>query len=178
MKISHFILGLLFTSTVFSQQESYHEDAMRYFEINGTEKQYSEAIDQMYELLKKQYTSLNVPSSVWKQLENNKKQPLQNIKALLVSAYRSNFSHQELKELLSFYESETGKQVVADISKLTPEQSEEFAKFLNSAVGQKVQNQSESLKMMVGEVSELWSRDLYRDVVSKLKEQGYAISSN
>lgn len=166
---------LIFTSTVFSQQKSYHEDAMRYFELNGTEKQYSEAIDQMFSLLRSQYSSQNIPENVWNELQGDKKGPLLTIKSLLVSAYRSNFSHQELKQLLTFYESETGKQVVKDVNQLTAEQKNKFAKFLNSDIGQKVQHQSESLKMMVGEVSELWSRDLYKEVVSKLKAKGYAI---
>jgi len=45
--------------------------------------------------------------------------------------------------------------------------------FYDSQVGQKVQHQSESLKMMVGEVSELWSRDLYTETIEKLKAKGY-----
>lgn len=176
MKNILFLFLLFSTSIVISQQQSYHDDAMRYFEINGTQKQYSKAIDEMFLLLKNQFSSYNIPDSVWDKLQKNKENSLLKIKSLLVSAYRSNFSHEELKELLAFYETPTGIQVANDVTKLTKEQKTEFAEFLTSTVGQKVQNQSQNLKNMVSEVSELWSRDLYKATLTRLKSEGYAVN--
>lgn len=168
-----FSLTLFLTITVFSQQRSYHKDAIKYFELNGTEQQYRTAIDQMFDLLKKQYADQNIPDSVWQELQKDKAPALTNIKALLVSAYRGNFTQEDIESLVAFYSSDTGKQVVQDPTELTSEQNAILSEFYSSNVGQKLQNQSESLKMMVSEVSELWSRDLYKKAVDKLKAKGY-----
>lgn len=168
-----FVLTLFLTSILYSQQKSYHEDVVRYLEINGTAQQYGGAVDQMFVMLKQQYMNNNVPEKVWEELINEKANALTDVKSLLVSAYRSNFSHESIKELISFYESDTGKQVVADITQLTDVQKIELNSFYNTEVGKKVQRQSESLKMMVSEVSELWSRDLYKQTVEKLEAKGY-----
>ncbi|MBQ4805098.1 DUF2059 domain-containing protein [Aquimarina sp. MMG015] len=168
-----FVLTLFLTVTANFAQRSYHEDAMRYFSLNGTEQQYDQAIDQMFTLLKQQYSSQNVPDDIWNELMGDKTEPLRNIKSLLVSAYRSNFSHEDIKKLIVFYESETGQQMVKDRTQLSDSQKVALSDFFSSQVGQKVQNQGDSLRTMVAEVSELWSRDLYTETIKKLKTKGY-----
>lgn len=168
-----FALTLFLTVTACMPQRSYHEDAIRYFELNGTEQQYDAAIDQMFTMLKQQYSTQNIPDSVWEELKGDKTAALTNIKSLLVSAYRSNFSHEDIKQLIVFYESETGQQMVKDRTQLSDNQKSKLSMFYDSEVGKKVQNQSNSLRMMVSEVSELWSRDLYAETIQKLKAKGY-----
>lgn len=175
MRYLVFVLTLFLTVTANFAQRSYHEDAMRYFSLNGTEQQYDIAIDQMFTLLKQQYSAQQVPDTVWEEVKGDKKESLNNIKSLLVSAYRSNFTHEDIKQLIRFYESETGQQMVKDRSKLNDSQKVELSDFFTSEVGQKVQNQSNSLRTMVAEVSEQWSRDLYEETVKKLKSKGYQL---
>lgn len=169
-------LTFFLTFSVGAQETSYLQDALKYFELNGTEKQYNQAVDQMFDLLRQQYSSANVPEEVWKQLATKKPGAITNIKSLLVSAYRGNFSHADIKELIKFYDSSIGRQLVLDRTAVSSEQQEELSKFFNSEVGLKMQNQSESLKSMVSEVSELWSRDLYREALGFLKEKGYQVT--
>ncbi len=171
-----FVLTLFLIATACLPQRSYQEDAIRYFKLNGTENQYSGAVDQMFELLKNQYSAQGVPESIWVELQKEKPQALENIKSMLVSVYQSNFTQKDIQELILFYESETGKQMVQNVSALTEKQKEEFNNFLASEVGKKVQNQSESLKTMVGEVSESWSSTLYQDMIEKLEAQGFKLS--
>ncbi len=173
MRYLAFCVTLFLTVTAYSQQKSYHEDALKYLGLNGTEKQYSAAIDQMFDLLKSQYSSQNIPDTVWQELKGIKKESLTTIKSLLVSAYRGNFSHEDIKSLITFYESDTGKQMVADMSQMSEDQKVKLSEFFNSDIGQRVKNQSDSLKSMVSEVSELWSRDLYKNTIEKLKAKGY-----
>ena len=173
MRYLVFVLTLFLTVTASLAQRSYHEDAMRYFSLNGTEKQYDEAIDQMFILLKQQYSAQQIPDTIWDEVQVDKKKSINNIKSLLVSAYRNNFTHKDIKELIGFYESETGQQMVKNRSRLTDSQKVEVSEFFTSEVGQKVQNQSNSLRTMVAEVSEQWSRDLYEQTVKKLKSKGY-----
>ncbi|MBW1295026.1 DUF2059 domain-containing protein [Aquimarina litoralis] len=175
MRYLVFVLTLFLTVTANFAQRSYHEDAMRYFSLNGTEQQYDEAIDQMFILLKQQYSGQQIPENVWKEIKVDKKKSINDIKSLLVSAYRSNFTHEDIKQLIGFYESETGQQMVKDRSQLNDRQKVELSNFFTSEVGQKVQNQSNSLRTMVAEVSEQWSRDLYEQTVKKLKSKGYQL---
>ncbi len=170
-----FGLTVLLTISTSLAQKSYHEDAMKYFVLNGTERQYSEAVDQMFDLLQKQFENQEVPEKVWRELRANKTTSLTHIKSLLVSAYRGNFSHDDIKELIRFYESDTGKQMVQDVSQLDASQKVKLSEFFTSPTGQKVQNQSSTLKSMVSEVSELWSRDLYQETLEKLKVMGYQL---
>ncbi|MFD2564624.1 DUF2059 domain-containing protein [Aquimarina rubra] len=175
MRYLVFVLTLFLTVTACFAQRSYHEDAIRYFELNGTEQQYDTAIDQMFSLLQQQYSNQNVPDNVWDELQSNKTDAITNIKSLLVSVYRSNFTHEDIKQLIIFYESETGRQLVKDRTQLSDNQKNKLSDFFNSEVGQKVQNQSDSLRSMVSEVSELWSRDLYNETIQKLKTKGYKL---
>jgi len=154
-------------------QTSYQDMVIQYFEINGTEDQYSEAVDKMFELLKNQYGAQQVPEKVWVELANNKAAALDDIKSLLVPVYQTNFEQEDIEVLLSFYESETGKQVVKDQSSLNEKQKEEFANFLVSKAGKKVQDKSEALQQMVSEVSESWSSALYATMIQKLSEKGF-----
>jgi len=169
-------LVLLVSSVVSYAQKSYQQDAIKYFEINGTEQQYSIAIDQMFDLLKSQYSSQDIPESLWKELEDGKANSLTMIKSLLVSAYRSNFTHEDIKTLIKFYESDAGKQMVSDRTKLTDNQKIELDNFLKTEVGKKVQHQGKELTTMVSEVSEQWSRDMYMKIVKKLASKGYLSS--
>jgi len=173
MRNQIFVLTLIFMIIGCKQQTSYQDDAIRYFEINGTKKQYSRAIDQMFELLKNQYSSQNVPNDIWLELTKEKTAALKNILEKLVPAYQSNFNQEEIQQLISFYDSDTGKQAIADQSGLTDKQKEEFAVFLTSDIGKKVQNKSDTLQKMVGQVSESWSSTLYGKMVQKLNEKGF-----
>ncbi len=156
-----FRLAFFLIVTTCLSQKSYHQDAIKYLELNGTEQQYNEAIDQMFDLLKRQYNSQGVPETVWQELQKVKGASIQDIKSLLVSVYKSSFSHKDIKELIAFY-------------KLSEDQQKkELPQFLSSEVGQKIQNQGDSLKSRVGEVSELWSRDLYNETIEKLEAKGY-----
>ncbi|MFC5046776.1 DUF2059 domain-containing protein [Aquimarina hainanensis] len=168
-------LFIFLTYTVFSQQRSYHEDVKEYFDLNGTTQQYSNAVDQMYELLRNQLQH-QVPAAIWEELQREKNTTLGNVKSLLTQVYKEHFSHQEIKELLAFYKSETGKQFRKNPDGLSRKQNKRYERFLASDVGQKVKAQSQSLKKAVGEASELWSRDLYRETVKKLKAKGYSFS--
>lgn len=173
MKNNFFVVVLFLLIIGCNPQTSYQDKVIRYFEINGTENQYSMAIDQMFELLKNQYSAQQVPENVWSELQDHKVTALKDIKSLLVPVYQTNFEQEEIEQLILFYESATGKQVAKDQSSLTEKQKEEFAKFLVSEVGKKVQDRSETLQKMVGEVSESWSSKLYNEMVQKLNKKGF-----
>lgn len=174
--IRFFSYLLFLVITVASAQEtSYADDAMKYLELNGTTKQYDEAVDQLFVMLKQQYSAANIPSTIWTDFEAQKPKELHKIKSLLVSAYRSSFSQEELKEMIAFYDTPAGRQLVADPTAMTDAQKDAFTLFGQTPTGQRIEQQQETLSRMVSEVSELWSRDLYKDITAQLKSKGYEL---
>ena len=92
---------------------------------------------------------------------------------MLVSAYRGTYEHEDIKNMMAFYETGTGKQLLLDKTALNAEQQKEASVFYNSPTGQKILTSEQQIARRVGEVSEIWSRDLYRNIVDKLAEKGF-----
>ncbi len=174
-KIIVILIGLL-SITGFSQQRSYHEDAFRYFELNGTTQQYDRALDQLFVMLQQQYATVQVPEATWSIVQEEiKTEAIQTIKSALVPVYQDHFSRKELRKMIDFYSTDTGKQIVINPQQLTEDQKKEASGFYNAPIGVKIQAKSEALKQGVSEASELWSRDVYTQTVQLLEAKGYVL---
>lgn len=158
-----------------AQERNFTESINHYISINGTSEQYSDAIDQLFVMLKQQYQGVNVTEMVWDELKLEKEGSLNQIKVMLASAYRSHFEHDDIKAMIEFYETPAGRQFAVDPVQLSLEQKDEVTFFYNSYAGKKLQNQSESLKEMVGQISESWSSQLYMKTKEKLAVKGYEL---
>lgn len=171
------LISLLFLATFssYGQEASFNEVAMKYLQTNGTAVQYEGAIDQLFVLLKQQYGELNVPESTWTELRSDASGEVNRILSLLVSAYRGTYEKQDIINMLAFYETPAGKQLLADRTAMSKEQREAAAAFFNSQTGQKIVSYEKQVASSVSEVSELWSRDLYRSVTDKLAEKGFSL---
>jgi len=173
MKNIILLLVCITTFGIQAQEATYQQDVIKYLEMNGTTEQYSGAIDQLFELLKRQYASQNIDSATWIALRDEAQSETGKIKALLVSAYRGTYEHEDIKNLIAFYETPTGKQLLTDQTALDDNQQNMAAAFYNTDTGQKVISKRQEISRSVSEVSEFWSRDLYRKMVDKLAEKGY-----
>ena len=175
MKKAIFSFALLLTGMIAVAQsgDPYVDDVKHYLKINGMEAQYSNAIDQMFAMLKQQYDGRGVLAETWQELEAKKPEALEDINGMMVSAYRGYFSHTDIKNLIAFFESEAQQQRMADPSQLTSAQKEQLAAFFNSKTGEKLIASQESLTNMVGEISQVWSGTLYQNMTNALKERGY-----
>lgn len=171
------ILTLITLITVYfqgiSQERNFTESINHYISINGTSDQYSDAIDQLFIMLKQQYQGVAVPETVWNELESEKKGSLNQIMVMLASAYRSHFEHDDIKDMITFYESPAGRQLLVDPVQLSTEQKDQVTFFYDSYTGKKLQNQSQSLREMVSQISESWSSQLYMNTKEKLSVKGY-----
>ena len=166
----------IFTSLSMSAQEvSYHELALKYLQTNGTAVQYEGAIDQLFGLLKQQYAGKNISEATWAGLRTDSSGEVNRVLNMLVSAYRGTYEKEDLVNMLAFYDTGAGKQLLEDRTKLNKEQREEAAGFYNSPTGQKILSSEQFVSSRVSEVSELWSRDLYRNVTDKLAEKGFIL---
>ena len=170
-----YIALFMCATTVFSQQQSYRQAVLNYLEVNGTTQQYQQAVEQLFELLQQQFKDQDVPEAVWTELKKEGQPALQQIKAMLVSAYRGTFDGQEINDMLQFYGTAAGKQLTHDQTAMTENQKQEMANFFNTPTGQKILSSQQEISEKVGEVSEIWSRELYIRMIDKLAEQGFIL---
>ena len=175
MKKIIFLLCLSISGVMVAQEKTYHQEVLEYFVINGTANQYSNATTGLFDLLKKQYAGSNVPASVWSELEGESSKAVERVLNMLVSAYRGSYSQQNIQEMSAFYSTPTGRQILTDRSGMTAEQQNEAAAFYNTATGQTILDSEQKIGKNISEISEIWSRDLYREMVDKLAEKGYSI---
>lgn len=170
-----FFLFLSISGIMVAQERTYHQEVLEYLVINGTANQYSNATTGLFDLLKKQYASSNVPVTVWAELEGEAPKAVDRILNMLVSAYRGSYSQQNIQEMSAFYSTAAGKQILTDRSGMTDAQKNEAAQFYNSPTGQVILDSEEKIGKNISEISEIWSRDLYRMMVDKLAEKGYTM---
>ncbi len=164
-----FVIFLGTTFAAFSQDSDYSEEVAIYLEKNHSLDQYGYAYEQLLTMLENQYPKSDENTDAWKYLETNKEKTLAEMKLLLIPIYVDNFSQEEIKGMISFYESDTGRQLVMDRSKMTEAQKTELNKFYNTQLGKKIIEKQPILTQEIGAASESWSRDLYETAVSLLK---------
>ncbi|MFD0860721.1 DUF2059 domain-containing protein [Sungkyunkwania multivorans] len=175
MKTRLFFLVAILPLISFAQtnSSSFVDNTLHYLRVNGTQELYEDAVDQLFVLLKQQYASQNVPESVWTELKESKTKSVNDLKAIMVSAYRAHFNNEDIKNMIAFYESDAGQQLKADRSKLTDEQRREVGVFYKTVAGQKIIDTQAELTKIVGQISQDWSSALYREMTGRLKEKGF-----
>jgi len=150
------------------QEASFDDDISEYLDYNGTLKQYEFAYDQLMTMMVGTYPKKEGNSQEWTFLEKNKGKAVVEMKTALITVYKMHFAKGDIKKMLAFYKSESGKLLVSDRSKMTEMHKEELSRFYNSAVGQKIIAKKDILTEEISKASELWSRDLYETFVSVL----------
>ena len=169
------IISFFCISMIAQEKRTFTESINYYLTINGTEKQYSSAIDQLFVMLKQQYADKNVDAAVWSALESEeeKELALNQIKVMLASAYRSHFESDDLEGMIEFYESPAGKQLLVDPTAMSQEQKDKMTIFYGTPAGIKLNEQKQSLAEMISQISESWSSRLYLSTKEKLATKGY-----
>ena len=175
MKIKSLFLTVfsLFCFSMMAQELSRQESIVKYLTINGTHAQYDSAYDQMFDVLEQQFKGANVPAEVWTEVKSKKPMAINQVVSMLASAYRESFEKQDITNLINFYSSGTGQQVLQDPTKLTVEQNQELANFHGSMTGQRMFEVRPKLEKDIAQVSEYWSRDLYKSTLDALIAKGY-----
>ena len=173
--ILSFLVGFLSFSTIAQKERNFTESINYYLSINGTEDQYKNAIDQLFVMLKQQYADKNIGENVWEELQAGNENSLNQIKVMLASAYRSHFDHEDLKNMIEFYESPAGRQLIVDPTAMNQDQKDKMTLFYGTPTGVKINEQKQSLHEMVAQISESWSSQLYLNMKEKLAVKGYEL---
>ena len=163
----------LFCFSLMSQEVSMQESIVKYLTINGTHAQYNSAYDQMFDVLEQQFKGAEIPATVWTDVKSKKPMVVNQVVSMLASAYRESFDKQDISNLIDFYSSGTGQQVLQDPTKLNTEQNQELANFHGSLTGQKMFEVRPKLEKDIAQISEYWSRDLYKGTLDALIAKGY-----
>ncbi|WP_298514170.1 hypothetical protein [uncultured Kordia sp.] len=162
--------------TSMAQTDPYIDSVKKYLTINGTQEQYEGAINSMFDMLKNRFKDYKIPEAIWNELEGDKKKHVEDVKAILVSAYKAYFTLNDIKNMIVFYESDAVKQMRADKAKLTDTQRQQIVNFYDSDTGLKMIASRDGLAKIEGEISQQWSGDLYKSVLNKLAEKGYSLN--
>ncbi len=152
----------------YTQEDTEDVKVREYLEINGSKGQYEYAYDQLLQMMQQRYPETKENAQGWKYLKEHKTEAINEIMSLLTPIYESNFTRSEIDAMLQFYKGSTGRQLVADRSKLTEIQKRELNSFYNTEVGAKIIAKQPILTKEVGQVSEDWSHELYETAVSLL----------
>lgn len=172
-----FLLALIITTMSFSQEDvvvdEYSEDVKLCLKNNGTYNYYDGVVDSMFTHLKQQFESQNVPDSVWVELESLKPDTLDELGQMVVSAYRGHFNHQDVKNMNALYKTTAGKKMINSATELTEGDKVALNEFYKSETGQKIVGSQDSVNASMMQITEIWSADLYKNVLAKLSEKGF-----
>ncbi|WP_321295360.1 DUF2059 domain-containing protein [Marinifilum fragile] len=119
------LLMLYFTaSTCFASQgvndDEYAKDVKHLFQVNGSANSFKQSIKTMIEHFKSQES--NVPESYWEKTEEEfLKTSFDDLYNMIVPIYRKNLSHEDVKAMIAFFESDAGKRIAQKTPAITAE---------------------------------------------------------
>ncbi|WP_055435191.1 DUF2059 domain-containing protein [Lacinutrix algicola] len=166
------LLFLSLSVTSFAQVDAYSEDVKKCVKSNGTMSYYEDVMDQMYQMLKVQFTDENVPDTVWVEVKKGKSAAMDELAQMMVSAYKGHFTHQDVKNMNTLYASKAGKNMFKTDG-LTDGDKVVLNEFYKSDTGQKILGSQESMNESMSKISEMWSSGVYRGVIAQLSDKGY-----
>ena len=120
-----FIFGLLFASLFATAQattnlDEFDKDIQKFLSINGSNAAYDIAFDQIVQQFKMMKTE--APYEIWLEARTEIfDKEIISLSNRMAPIYKNHFTHQEIKELIEFYESELGKKMTNELASITKE---------------------------------------------------------
>ncbi len=172
-----FFLALIVTTMSFAQDTAVVDEYSEYVKLclknNGTYNYYDDVVNKMFLHLKTQFVDQKVPDEVWTELEAMKPDTLDELGQMVVSAYRGHFDHQDVKNMNAFYKTTAGKKMINSQTELNEGDKALLKEFYKSETGQKIVGSQDSMNASMMQITEMWSADLYKNVLAKLSEEGF-----
>jgi hypothetical protein len=172
MKNIFILLLLIVSASSFAQEDTYNEDVKKCIISNGTMTYYEDVMEQMYEILKVQFTDAQVPDTVWAEIKKGKPAAMDELAQMIVSAYRGHYTHKDVKNMNALYTSKAGKNMFKKDG-LTEGDKMILNEFYETETGQKILGSQDSITEALSKISEMWSSSVYRGVISQLSDKGY-----
>jgi len=176
MKIRFLFLTLFcgICFSVSSQVDSFQQNIIEYLNCNGTDTQYAQAYDDIFEVLKKQFTVPEVPEEVWRELKVDKAESVQNAIVFLTFAYRNHFTEAEIIDMTTFYQTEAAQKMMLNASNISKEENVQIQTFLNSKIKKKMDAKQEALLVDIDEITRHWRTDLFAEKMKILIKKKYS----
>lgn len=157
-----------------AQIDAFQQDIIDYLNINGTQKQYAEAYDDMFQVLRQNFETSNIPETVWTDLKSGKGKSMDEITEFLSFAYRKHFTQAEIKTMTDFYKTEAAQKMLNQTTgALSEAENGEITAYFDSEIAKKVESKLPELSVDISEISNHWSRDLFKEKMEALLNLGY-----
>jgi hypothetical protein len=122
--------------------DQYAKDVKHLFQVNGSANSFKQSIKAMIEHFKTQES--NVPTSYWQKAEQEfLKTSFDDLYDMIIPIYRKNLSHNDVKAMIAFFESEAGKRIAQKIPNITTE-SMQVGMIWGQAIGKKIHEDIQS----------------------------------
>lgn len=165
---------LVLSISVSAQIDAYQQDIINYLNINGTNQQYSQAYDNMFEVLNERVAAPDTPEKFWDKLKEGKDKSLEDLISIMAFAYRKHFTQAEILEMTTFYKTSAAQKMISNSPNITEEDTAIINAYFESEVAKKVDSVRDDLSVDVSNISEEWSRDLFKQKLGELSKAGYA----
>ncbi|MGY6562074.1 MAG: DUF2059 domain-containing protein [Luteibaculaceae bacterium] len=137
-----FVFGVCFCTTLLAQSTQKEKDILTFLDINGGRAASELMLNQVFTAFKKMKP--DVPATFWEQAR--KDFTVDGLHQELLPLYEDLFTHEEIKELIAFYQTDTGKKMAS------------------------LTNEIARRSMAAGEV---FGRNLAENLMKKIEEAGY-----
>ncbi|MCL2265183.1 MAG: DUF2059 domain-containing protein [Treponema sp.] len=141
-KLIFVLLLTILTGSLSIYGQSKNEDILKLLRVSGTDKQTQMVIDELIALFEQ--TIPDIPAVVWVKFKDKIK--IDDLLEMCIPIYDKYYTHNDIKEMIKFYESPIGKKMVDAEYKMTNE---------ISALGEK------------------WGEKIGNEIVNELINDGY-----
>ncbi len=132
------IMIVIFASSSLFAAESKNDDIRMLLELTGAAKLGIQIMDQMIEMFKQNMP--DVPEKFWSDVMKEVKGD--DLIKLIIPIYDKYFTHDDIKELIKFYNTPIGKKVIKLLPQITRESMEAGQKW-GKELGEKIKNKLE-----------------------------------
>lgn len=160
--------------SVQGQVDSFQNSTLEYLNSIGTDLQFAETYDDLFDALQKQFTVPEVTETVWSELKEGKSESVQEALVSLTSVYRKYFTEAEIRDMAKFYKTEVAQKMILNSSDLLDNEKDQIETFYNSDLGKKIAAKNDALTLDIADVTRAWSDDLFAVNMSNLIKKGYS----
>ena len=161
--------------TAVAQVDGFHEDIIAYLNVNGTQQQYEQAYEEMFEVLKRNFETADIPNKVYEELKSDKNQSLEDITKFLSFAYRKHFTREEIVLMTHFYKSDAAQKMMKlKEGPMSEAENAQIDAYFEGDLAKKMEAKMPELKEDISEISGHWSRGLIMAKMSALIKMGYS----
>jgi len=105
------VMAFMIGAQGIAQDEQFTEDVRSLMQVNGSLEMFEMTSDQLIQQFQTQ--NANVPDSAWTSIKDDIIQPaFEDLKEQMIPVYKKHFTHQQIKDLIDLYNTETGKMLV------------------------------------------------------------------